>query len=124
MKWPIQIVLGVALLLVTGVGQSRVSADQRNPVLQTISIQPRSGSTVGGTVVTIVGAGFTARTAVNFGYVPATMGYERAPQIAVQSATMIKAVTPPHASGTVDLVVSNPDGSSATLTNAFTYTDR
>jgi len=122
-KWPIQIVLGVALLVLIGVGQSRVSADQRSPVLQTISIQPRSGSTFGGTVVTIVGAGFTPRTSVNFGYVPATMGYERAPQISVQSPSTIKAVTPPHAAGTVDLVVSNPDGSSATLTNAFTYSD-
>ncbi len=126
MKWIIQISLGAvlacALLGHVGVAAAGVAVEGSGRV-QTRSISPRSGSTRGGTLVTIVGTGFTPRTTVCFGYVPATVGYERATQVVIQSPTVIQAITPPHPSGTVDLVVSNPDGSSATLTNAFTYTD-
>lgn len=121
MKWSTQILLALALVCVLLAGGA---ATEHINQVQMKSISPQYGSTRGGTVITILGAGFTPRTTVSFGYVPATVGYERATQVVMQSPTVIQATTPPHPSGTVDLVVSNPDGSSATLTNAFTYTDR
>ncbi len=127
MKWIIPISLGAVLACAlfghSGVKAAGVAAEGSGRV-QTRSISPQSGSTRGGTVVTIVGAGFIPGTTVSFGYVPATVGYKRATQVVIQSSTVMQVTTPPHPSGTVDLVVSNPDGSSATLTNAFTYTDR
>jgi hypothetical protein len=39
----------------------------------------------------------------------------------VVSATQINAKTPAHAAGSVDVVVTNPDGQGVTLTNGFTF---
>lgn len=120
MKWLTQILIISALCCVLLPGGR--AATERSGNLQATRIIPQSGSTSGGTVVTIVGEGFSPGATVSFGYVPATVGYERATQVKIESPTVIKAITPPHNSGTVDLVISNPDGSSSTLTNAFTYT--
>jgi len=79
------------------------------------SISPNSGSTAGGTAVTITGTNFLAGPAVSIGGAPAT-------GVNVTSSTTLTAVTPAHASGTVSVSVTNTDGQSGTLANSFTYT--
>src|SRR5207249_8393866 len=41
--------------------------------------------------------------------------------VVVVSATQITATTPAHAAGAVNVVVTNPDTQSGSLTNGFTY---
>ncbi len=79
------------------------------------SILPASGTTAGGTSVTITGTGFLAGASLTFGTTPAT-------NIVVVSSTSITATTPAHAAGAVNVVVTNTDSQSGTLTNGYTYT--
>jgi hypothetical protein len=79
------------------------------------SITPVSGTTAGGTAVTITGTGFAAGAAVSFGGTAAT-------GVSVGSSTSITATTPAHAAGAVNVVVTNSDGQSGTLNNGYTYT--
>jgi hypothetical protein len=77
----------------------------------TAPISPALGS--GGTTVTLTGTGFTYVTAVNFGGNPASFE--------VNSDTMITAFAP-GGSGTVDVTVANPAGTSPTTAgDQFTY---
>jgi hypothetical protein len=69
-------------------------------------LSPGSGPATGGTIVTITGTGFSGNVSVQFGTAPA-------PAITVNSATQITA-TSPAGTGTVDVTVSNPAGTSAT----------
>jgi IPT/TIG domain-containing protein len=81
------------------------------------SVSPSSGTTDGGTSVTISGVNFTGATAVYFGGVPATFK--------VASDKVITAVSPAGADSgiTVDIVVSSPRGTSAVgAFDRFTYT--
>jgi hypothetical protein len=78
------------------------------------SISPNTGSTAGGTTVTITGTNFVSGATASFGGVAA-------PNVNVSNGTTLTAVTPAHAAGTVSVVVTNTDGQSGTLTNAFTY---
>lgn len=78
------------------------------------AIAPESGSTVGGTAVTITGTGFLSGATVSIGDVAATSPV-------VVSATTITAVTGAHAEGVVDVVVTNPGGGTGTMTSAYTY---
>src|SRR5207247_2339548 len=77
------------------------------------AIAPLSGSAAGGTLVTITGTGFAGGATVALGGIAAT--------VITVNATPITALTPAHAAGTVNVVVTNPDGQSATLFNGFTY---
>ncbi|MEO4000559.1 IPT/TIG domain-containing protein [Mesorhizobium sp. CAU 1732] len=79
------------------------------------AIAPASGSTLGGTEVAITGGGFTGATAVSFGGTPA-------PSFTVLSDTQITAIAPAGASGTIDIVVTSPGGTSAVgAAGSFTY---
>jgi hypothetical protein len=83
------------------------------PVVAIVS--PTSGSTSGGTSVTITGVGFTSTTVVNFGANPATA-------FTVSSDTSIAATSPAGSAGAVDITVTAPGGTSATSsTDQFTY---
>ena len=77
---------------------------------------PASGSVAGGTPVTIAGLGFatSGTVGVMFGSNPGT-------SVTVNSATQITCTTPAGSAVAVDLVVTNPDSQSATMTGAFTY---
>ncbi|NHQ93027.1 autotransporter domain-containing protein, partial [Janthinobacterium lividum] len=79
------------------------------------SISPTSGPATGGTTVTITGTGFSGTTAVTFGATAAT-GFT------VNSATQITATAPAGSSGTVDVRVTTPGGTSATsAADQFTF---
>src|SRR5262249_11289363 len=80
------------------------------------NVSPSSGSTAGGTTVTVTGTNFTGATGVFFGGVAATT-------FTVNSSTSISATAPPHGSGVGDITVSTPSGSSMVQTpDHFTYT--
>jgi len=77
-------------------------------------INPAGGPAAGGTSVVITGSGFTGATSVGF-------SVTGAPQMTVDSDTQITATSPPG-SGTVDITVVTPAGTSATVaTDQFTY---
>jgi hypothetical protein len=76
-------------------------------------VTPITGTTAGGTTVTITGTNLSTTTQVTFGGTTAT-------PFAALSDTKLVVVTPPHALGIVNVVVTNPAGS-ATATGAFTY---
>ena len=78
------------------------------------SVSANSGTTSGGTNVTITGTGFVATPTVTFGGTSAT-------NVAFVNSTTITCTTPAHAAGAVDVVVTNPDTQTGTGTNAFTY---
>lgn len=73
------------------------------------SLSPNHGSILGGTVVSLVGVGFTGITGL-------TVGGAAALSVSVSSDTLLTFVTPPHAIGVVDVVVSG-----ATLSGAFAF---
>jgi hypothetical protein len=84
------------------------------PAPTVTSVTPASGPTAGGTSVTIGGTGFQSGATVKFGAASAT-------SVVVVNATTITVKTPAHAAGAVDVVVTNPDGQSGTLTNGYLY---
>ncbi len=78
------------------------------------SLATTSGSTAGGTLVTIDGSNLSGATAVSFGSVPA--------DFTVNSDSSITAWSPYQASGTVDVTVTTQVGTSATGSgDQFTY---
>ena len=85
------------------------------PAPTVTSVSPASGSSIGGTTVTLTGTNFTGATAVTFGGTAAT-GFT------VNSATQITATAPAGSAGTVDVRVTTTGGTSATgAAGQFTY---
>jgi large repetitive protein len=83
------------------------------PVL--ISLSRTSGTTSGGTSVTITGSGFNTVQHVQFGTTTAR-------SYVVKSATQIQAVSPSHPAGTVAVTVTTPLGTTVTTpANNFKY---
>ena len=78
-------------------------------------VSPTSGTTAGGTGITVTGTGFLAGATV-------TLGGTAASNVTVVNSTTITATTAAHAAGAVNVVVTNTDGQSGTLTNGYTYT--
>jgi hypothetical protein len=77
------------------------------------SVVPASGVAAGGTSVTLRGSGLTGSTAVTFGGTAAT-------SVVVVNDATLTCVSPLHAAGAVNVVVTNPRGN-VTLTNGYTY---
>lgn len=77
------------------------------------SVNPSTGSTVGGTVVTLTGTGFTGATNVTFGGAAAT-------NRTVVDSTTITCTTPVGSAGTASVLVTTPGGTNAANT-LFTY---
>ena len=76
-------------------------------------ISPASGTTAGGTVVTVTGTALGGATGVSFG--------GAAGKITADSGTQITVTSPPG-QGTVDITVTTPSGTSAaTRADRFTY---
>lgn len=76
------------------------------------SVSPTKGTTLGGTTVTITGTSLADVSRVSFGGTDAT--------ITSRSATRLILQTPAHATGVVNIVVTNPAGST-TKTSGFTF---
>ncbi len=82
------------------------------PVLASVS--PGFGPIAGGTLVTVSGANFVTGASLSIGGVAAT-------GVTVVNSTTITGTTGAHAAGVVDVVVTNPDAQTGTLTGGFTY---
>ena len=79
-----------------------------------LGVNPQSGTTLGGEIVTISGSDFQLGAEVSFSGVKAT-------NVQVKDSTTITLTTPPGAAGPAAVVVSNPDLSSHTLGGGFLY---
>ena len=90
----------------TGAGDKFTFEAPASPPTVT-SVAPNKGTTAGGTAVTITGTNLTGATEVKFGSTAAA-------SFEVKSATQIKATSPAHAAGQVDITVTTPGGTSAT----------
>jgi hypothetical protein len=78
------------------------------------SVNPSLGTARGGTAVTISGNRFQTGAKVFFGDTPAT-------SVNISNPQELIAVTDAHAAAVVDVTVTNPDGGTAHLVNAFSY---
>jgi hypothetical protein len=79
-----------------------------------VSVAPTSGTASGGTTVVITGTG------LNSSSVTVTIGGNAA-TVVRSNATTISCVTPAHAAGAVNIVVTTAEGTD-TLVGAYTYT--
>ena len=103
----------VFAVLLCAVGLEGEAQAQFGPPTVT-NVNPNTGPTSGGTSVTITGTNFSGATAVSF-------GGNAAASFTVNSATQITA-TSPAGMGTVDVTVTNENGTSATSSgDRFTY---
>ena len=111
---------GPADVVVTIGGQSSVTnpGDRFTYVVPppTLSaVNPASGTTAGGTPITITGTGFAAGAT-------ATVGGSAATGVSVVSATQINATTPAHPAGVADVIVTvSGQSSAANPGDEFTY---
>jgi hypothetical protein len=78
------------------------------------SVAPATGPSTGGTNVTILGSGFVSGATVSFGGSAATA-------VNVVSPGQVTCTTPAHATGFVDVVVTNPDTQTITRANGFRF---
>jgi YVTN family beta-propeller protein len=86
------------------------------PVPTVTAISPSTGSMDGGTTVTITGTGLTGATEANFG--PGNPGTN----LSCASDTSCTVTSPPGTTGTVDVQVTTPGGTSATSSaDQYTY---
>ena len=86
------------------------------PAPTVTGVSPSSGSTTGGTPVTITGAALTGASSVQFGNTAATA-------VTVNGDTSITATSPAGQAGPVDVTVTTAGGTSAANPNdKFTYT--
>lgn len=78
------------------------------------AVAPASGTTSGGTLLSISGGGFAPTATV-------TVGGAAMTDVVMASPELLRGRAPAHAAGTVDVVVTNDDGQSATAVAAYTY---
>lgn len=109
---------GVCALMLASCGGSSPSAPSQNPppsqAPTVTAISPSTGSTLGGTNVTITGTNFAAGATVTIGGVAAT-------NVAVQSATSLTATTPQRQSGSSEVAVT-VGALTGRLPGGFTFT--
>ena len=112
----------VSLLMLVGftIGCDSGSPSRPTPLpplppgpLSVTGISPNTGATDRNSSVTIRGSGFLPGATVALDAIAA--------QVTVVNSLTITATAQAHAAGTVDVVVTNPDGQSGRLTGAFTY---
>jgi len=84
------------------------------PIPTITSLNTTSGSASGGTTVTVTGNDFVSGATV-------LVDGAAASNVTVISKTSLSFVTPAHAAGVVNVQITNAGGTTATLSNAFTY---
>lgn len=108
--------LDVAMVVTTQNGTQYAAGQTALTYFGVSSVSPSAGSPAGGTSVTILGAGFTGATKVQFGT------GNPASSFTVVSSTKITAVSPPHAAGTPHVFVTTTGGTTlASNGDRFTY---
>jgi hypothetical protein len=94
------------------------TATLATPTVSTLSVN--IGSTAGGTPMRIVGSGFQMGTTATFGGAKVSRwGYD--PRVEGREAGSLIIKTPEHAAGLVDLIITNPDGRTYRIADAFEY---
>jgi len=81
------------------------------------AVIPAVGSAAGGSIVTIVGTGFMPGMTVRFDDITVTAPVH----YPISTSTTFYTQAPAHAVGTVDLIVTNPDGQFHRVAAAYTY---
>jgi len=101
--------------LIDAYGANDLTLTASGPIIG--SLTPSSGSELGGDTVVIAGSGFTNSPAptVTFDGINATT-------VTFDSPTQLTAVTPAHAAGAVDVVVTNSSSEAYTSIGGFTFT--
>jgi hypothetical protein len=84
------------------------------PTPTVAAVTPASGSTGGGTAVTITGTNFQSGATV-------TVGGSAATSVVFVNSTTLTAMAPAHAGGNVSVVVTNPSAQTGTLNPGFFY---
>lgn len=84
------------------------------PAMTLTSVSPSTGSTTGGSAISVFGTGFASGMTVSFGGVQGT-------NIVVVSSTQASMTIPARSAGIVDVTVALPSGDSASLASGFTY---
>ena len=107
-----------AIVVAAGLGAACGGSDGPGPgpiptTPSVVSVSPNSGTTLGGTAITVTGANFA------FG-VQVTVGGAAATNVVVTSSTTLTATTSTRSAGTVEVTVTL-DGRSGSLPAAFTY---
>jgi hypothetical protein len=114
---PISVAPGTATFTIADHGTllvtKSVEVTTSGPVMS--SITPPCAAVEGGSLVTIAGSGFDDGAAVQFG---TTQSLD---VVVKYRFTIIARVPPPFGILQPQITVFNPDGSAATLTNAFSY---
>lgn len=102
------------ILVVRGGQQiSETEVDRLFPVATVDSITPATGTTAGGTVVTIRGSNLAGSTGVTFGGTAGTA-------FSIQNDGSLKVTTPAKTAGALNVVVAD-DAGNITVTNGYTY---
>jgi alpha-tubulin suppressor-like RCC1 family protein len=116
---PAELAGGVDVTVINTWGTSAISKVDRFKFLPTVTgLSPNTGSTAGGTSVTVTGAGFAlGTTATKFKF-----GKTKATSVNCTSSTECSVVAPAHAAGTVDVRATvNKVTSAKTPADQFTY---
>jgi hypothetical protein len=95
-------------------GLVRATGAAADTIVSVTIVTPNAGVLAGGTAITITGTNFHAGLTVTLGGVAAT-------SVVVVNDTTITAVSPAHAAGLVDLVITNTFGQTETFVGAFSY---
>lgn len=112
-----RLLAGAALAVVLALGavllQSPLPVAAANPTFA--SIVPGTGSTAGGTAVTITGTNFLSGATVHIGGAAAT-------NVVVVNSTQITATSPTGSQGSANILIVNPDNTAVTATAAYFFT--
>lgn len=105
-------VLGPSLVFLSLACGAATSPEEPEPLLVTLS--PNTGSTRGGTPLEISGASLLSWVTIDGVRVQGTLGWD---------PPVLRVTTPPHAAGTVELLVSSSAGRAARLVYTFARPD-
>lgn len=104
---------GYCLFSASNTTSASITVTSTSAPITLTSITPSSGTAAGGTGFTLTGTNLTGATGI-------TLGGTAATSVNVVNSTTVTGVTPAHAAGAVDVVITVPQGT-VTLTNGYTY---